>query len=140
MTDPNLTGTMFTNVNVISIIGMLLMIVAWTFAVFSENSGQVLKRMPYALMCIGAFIFLVIVGAGSAFSGLSIEVMSMVTTAVQIAVSYVIGGKSTQRARHAGWPKAWVYCMIIPIIGLIIMLVLWFKGPAAPGTEDVTAP
>lgn len=130
MTDPNLTAEMFSNVNIISIIGMLLMIAAWAFAVFRENSDQVLERVPYVLMCIGAFIFLVIVGAGSVFTGLSIEVISIINTAAQITVSYIMGGKSTLRARDAGWPKAWVFCMIIPIIGFIIMLVLWFKGPA----------
>lgn len=137
MTDPNLSSEIFTNVNIISIISMLLMIAAWALAVYSENTGRVLNRMPYFLMCIGAFIFLVIVGAGAAFTNLGIEMVSIIVAGAQIAVSYVMGGKSTLRARDAGWPKAWVYCMIIPGIGFIIMVVLWFKGPAKSETGIV---
>jgi len=132
MSDANMTADMASTINMISILGALLMIAAWAFAVFRENSGQVLKRAPYILMCLGAFVFLVIVGAGTIFIGLNVEVISIINTVAQIVVSYVMGGKSTLRARDAGWPKAWVYCIIIPIVGFIIMLVLWFKGAAGP--------
>lgn len=135
MTDANMTTEMMSSINMISIIGALLMVAVWAFAVCRENSGQVLKRGSYILMCLSAFFFLVIVGAGTIFAGLNVEMVSIINTTAQICVSYIIGGKSTLRSRDAGWPKAWVYCMVIPIVGFIIMLALWFKGTADPNTE-----
>lgn len=124
------------DINAVSILGALAIVAAWAFGVFRENSDEVLKRAPYIMACIGAFALMVAAGLVAGFMGMSEQAIILATTAVQIVVGYVIAGKSTQRARDAGWPKTWVYCMIIPIVGFIIMLVLWFKGSAHSGTPQ----
>ena len=118
--------------NSLPLIGMFSSAIVWIVAVFNENSEQRMNRSDYIATFIILFFLVAMLGVG-----LSIALPTVAPFVQLIAlliISYPLAQRSTRRARDAGWEKAPVYCMLIPVIGFVLIFVLFFK----PSVGDVT--
>ncbi len=99
------------------------------------NAGRTITRGPFALWVVGilfaAFVIQAVVAASFQGSTASIG-FSTISMAV---CSFLLYQRIARRAYDAGFEKWFAYVAILPVVNLVLIIVLLFKGSVAERSE-----